>query len=386
MGICGPSTCFTWKDVREVKSKDACMCGCGYLNGMLVLCIAQLFTFVGAILSLATLGDCSFATTDLIAFDLSIEQDGSFLKESRGVGFVTFQLNDGHCYFYDEGNGSNFLQIYWNILGDDWVIGMVLTMFCAIFAWYFFLYSLSFCCSSQVKCCRYTNGFCLAFGLVVVQACTFLVYGSQFCQQHNCTFSRSAGYSIGAIVCYLIAGVAFFFSKDYPGDNHNQFEEVQDVTNKGMVYHEEDPDLNPFEMEEARRASQQLGMATSGVRSSGGGGGTNLLPPPPDADYDNHYNEQEKEESSTWTTHDFVTPPLVATNTTGDESNVYNDDDDNDNDNDNDTDNDNNNNSYETEMAEEYIPVTHPSNIAEPLERPIDVVESDQHPAVDAQY
>lgn len=70
--------------------------GCGYLNGMLVLCIAQFFTFVGAILSLATLGDCSFATIDLIAFDLSTAQDRSFLKESRGVGFVTFQLNDGY--------------------------------------------------------------------------------------------------------------------------------------------------------------------------------------------------------------------------------------------------------------------------------------------------
>ena len=194
------------------------------------------------------------------------------------------------------------------------VVVVVSSSVCGIFSTHS---SLSFCCSSQVKCCRYTNGFCLAFGLVVVQACTFLVYGSKFCQEHNCTFSRSAGYSIGAIVCYLIAGVAFFVSKDYPGENninHHNDENVQDVT-KGIVYHD-DPELNPTDMEEAHRISQLLGTTTTS--------GANLLPPPPDAGYDNHYNE--KSEESTWTTHDVATPPVVAT-VTADDTNVYNDDD-----------------------------------------------------------
>jgi len=361
MGCCGPSTCFTWKDTP--KSRDACMCGCGYFNGMWALFTAQLFTFLGAILSLATLGDCSFAAIDPTSFELSSSEnnDGSlstFTKESRGVGFITFELSDGHCYWYDGGNVVDSqlttLEAYWNILGDEWLIGLVLTWVCAIFAWYFFLYTLSFCCSSQVKCCRYTNGFCLAFVLVVVQACTFIVYGSKFCTENNCSFSRGAGYSIGAIVCYLIAGLAFFLSKDYPGDLYNNDDdEVQDVT-KGIVYHE-DIELNPTELSEARRISQQLG----GTTTTGEGEGAKLLTPP-EAEYDNHYNE--KKES--WVTQDFTTPPAVAAATT---ANNYNDD------------------NYEKELSEEYVPVTH-SSTAEPLERPIDVVESDKHPDVDAQY
>lgn len=264
-GCCGPSTCFTCND--KPKSKDACMCGCGYLNGMWTIFTAQFFTLIGAILSLATLGDCSFASIDTVTFDLS-GGEGGLSKESRGVGFITFQTTDGHCYWYNENssNGPNSyqLQAYWNMLGAEWETGMILTWVCAVFSWYFFLYTISFCCSAQIKCCRYLNGFCLSVVLVILQACTFIAYTSEFCDKYNCSFSRTAGYSIGAIACYIIAGIAFFLSSDYPGTLYDDEDrDGQDFTN-AVVYHE-DPKLNPTEYAEARRISQQLGGTGTGA-------------------------------------------------------------------------------------------------------------------------
>lgn len=265
MGCCGPSTCFTCNDYP--KSSDACMCGCGYLNGMWPLFTAQFFTFIGAVLSLATLGDCAFAEIDRqVTIDLIADSsDGTYnlSKDVRGVGFITFETIDGHCYWYGEGAFANTqLEAYWDVLGDQWMIGMGLTWFCAIFAWYYFLYTLSFCCSSQVKCCRYFNGFCLAVILVAAQSATFIAYNSKFCSENNCSFARTSWYSVGAVACYLISGISFFLSKDYPGEhNMNYFrkngDEVEDITN-AVVYHP-DPEMTPTEYKEAKRISQQLG-------------------------------------------------------------------------------------------------------------------------------
>lgn len=97
---CGPSTCFTCDE--NPTAKDACMCGCGYLNGPLAIFVAQFFTFMGGLLSLATIIDCSFATiTDRYTFDF---QNGLEI-ESQGVGFIFFEKSDGHCYWYDDFGG-----------------------------------------------------------------------------------------------------------------------------------------------------------------------------------------------------------------------------------------------------------------------------------------
>ena len=127
-----------------------------------------------------------------------------------------------------------------------------------------FFSTISFCCSAQIKCCRYLNGFCLSVVLVILQACTFIAYTSEFCDKYNCSFSRTAGYSIGAIACYIIAGIAFFLSSDYPGTLYDDEDhDGQDFKN-AVVYHE-DPELNPTEYAEARRISQQLGGTGTGA-------------------------------------------------------------------------------------------------------------------------
>jgi len=277
MGCCGPSTCFTCHE--SPQQHDACMCGCGYFNGLWPILTAQFFTLVGAVLSLATLGDCAFATLDrtlILDWEEAAAGGGgtgtTTTEDIRGVGFITFERRDGQCYWYGEGSSLvdpiTQLERYWTVLGSQWQIGMGLTWFCAIFSWYFFLYTISYCCSSQVKCCRYLNGFCLSVVLVIAQGCTFLAYGSEFCYDYQCAFGRTAGYSVGAIVCYLISGIAFFFSKDYPGTQYTTNKDgraIEEVTNAGVDYHP-DPELTSVEYKEAKRISQQLG---------GGGGEDN---------------------------------------------------------------------------------------------------------------
>ena len=34
---------------------------------------------------------------------------------------------------------------------------------------------------------------------------------------HNCSISRGSGSSIGALVCFVMAGIGYFCSRDYPG-------------------------------------------------------------------------------------------------------------------------------------------------------------------------
>jgi len=189
------------------------MCGCGYLNGSLAMSVAQIFTLLGGLLSVASMIDCSFVTID----PTTIALEGGLEIESIGVGFIFFQKGNRECYWYNDTDIMNQLPMYWNILGNTWVAAAGLTFTCAALSWWFFFYSISFCCSSQVKQIRHLNGFVLAGVMTICQACTFIVYGKDFCQTHNCSFSRGSGTSIGAMVCFLLAGGGFFCSSDYPG-------------------------------------------------------------------------------------------------------------------------------------------------------------------------
>ena len=56
-------------------------------------------------------------------------------------------------------------------------------------------------------------------GLMTIgQASIFIVYSEDFCRDYNCSFSRGSGTSLAAIACYIVAGLGFFFTKDYPGN------------------------------------------------------------------------------------------------------------------------------------------------------------------------
>jgi hypothetical protein len=105
--------------------------------------------------------------------------------------------------------------------------------------------SITFCCSSQVKMIRFAIGFFMAGIVTIIQASTFIVYGETFCQQNNCSFSRGSGTSIAAMASYVMAGMGFFFSSDYPGvkaleDNNSNNDEEE-------YEYRREPELKPLE-------------------------------------------------------------------------------------------------------------------------------------------
>lgn len=88
----------------------------------------------------------------------------------------------------------------------------------ASLSFYFFCYLLSFICSSQVRGVRYFDVFFALVVLTTLQGMTFFVFSSSICDDHGCTFSRAAGFSVAAMACFVIAGMSMILTKDYPGD------------------------------------------------------------------------------------------------------------------------------------------------------------------------
>ena len=96
-------------------------------------------------------------------------------------------------------------------------------------SFYFFCYLLSFICSSQVRGVRYFNVF-FTLALCCFQGLTFFVFRSDICEENGCIFSRGAGFSVAALASFLIAGISFLFTHDYPGDRFDKARAAQVVT------------------------------------------------------------------------------------------------------------------------------------------------------------
>ena len=191
------------------------------------------------------MGDCAFAELDEPFIpegnpESLPEGGGPILPAFQRVGYITFESLDGQCYWYNDApTGSDVLDqmsAYYDYLGSDWQAGRVLAVIAVCIAWLVFMYSISFCCSSQVRAVRYFIGFVLSILLTIFQGMTFFVFGTKFCDENGCRFSRSAGFSIGAMVSYFIAGIFFFLTSDYPGA-----EALSRVTNTNEGADEEAP-------------------------------------------------------------------------------------------------------------------------------------------------
>jgi len=177
---------------------------------------------------MATLMDCQFATIDNNAFFSNPwGYPGSALGAKQGVGFYTFEGIDGTCYYYtmhrsdelitDDGVANAIFANYIDFLGNSWTTARVFGILAACVGWLTWLYMLSYSCSSQYKPVRYVVVVVLSVVLVVFQGITFAVLGTDWCSLYNCEFSRSAGFSIGALLCFFFGGISFAFTKDYPG-------------------------------------------------------------------------------------------------------------------------------------------------------------------------
>jgi len=227
MGCCGePSPCFG----TIVERKDECMCGCPCPNGPVTIVVAQLLVFIGWCFTWGVIGDCSFVTIPGGVGIPALQNTGLFpnlgdflpdnvATKRLGVGFYTFEQIDDTCYFYTDNTQVNdaIVRNYMDLLGNDWNTARSVGVTTVAFSFVVWLYMLSYSCSAQFKGIRYATGVVLCVVLVILQGLTFTVLGSSWCRDNYCEFSRAAGLSVGALLCFFFAGVCFFFTSDYPG-------------------------------------------------------------------------------------------------------------------------------------------------------------------------
>mmetsp|Transcript_22775 Transcript_22775/g.53975 ORF Transcript_22775/g.53975 Transcript_22775/m.53975 type:complete len:304 (+) Transcript_22775:309-1220(+) len=247
-----PSTCCTCSE--QPDSRDACMCGCGYLNGPGPVLVTQMMALVGFFFSFAALGDCSFVELQERLFlpdgpDLPIE-----VTQTQYIGLLTWQRLDSTCYWYNEGsNPEDQVQRYFDLLGMDWRTARVFGAVSVSCSFFFFCYLLSFICSTQVRGVRYFNVF-FTLTLCCFQGLTFFVFRSDICEENGCIFSRGAGFSVAALASFLIAGISFLFTHDFPGDRFDRAKAAQVVTYSKPLppqdYEEEVVEEEPYYDEE----------------------------------------------------------------------------------------------------------------------------------------
>ncbi|KAL3931335.1 MAG: hypothetical protein SGBAC_011353, partial [Bacillariaceae sp.] len=235
--FCSPIMCCS--DDNEPQKRDECMCGFGYLNGGLPVSAAQCFLILGSFFSIASLGDCAF---------VKIDEDLRFVlgptKISNTFGYLTFEdIVDGRCYWYDDGGATSSAQLqeYWDFLGHDFNLTRIFAMIGAAGGVLQFLYSITFCCTSQVRRMRYLQFFLVSIVLTCFQGLTLLIFNSEFCEEYTCTFGRSAGFSGAACACYFFAGSMYLSMSDYPGD------EFAGRSNGTTGAHSEQEDFNDEE-------------------------------------------------------------------------------------------------------------------------------------------
>lgn len=169
----------------------------------------------GTTFSLAALGDCSFVTVR-VGIDVSGRPGGNVLVES--LGLVSFENPDGNCYWYN-GGGDPFEQMmdYFDFLGGKWQVARIIGAVGVAGGIHLFLSSICLCCFSHSLAVRLFRAIFLSVMLPLSQCLTFLVFTSDLCQERGCRFSRSAGWSLGAIVCFMGSGFCYVFMNDYPG-------------------------------------------------------------------------------------------------------------------------------------------------------------------------
>lgn len=196
------------------------MCGCVYLNGWAGVLSVQLLALIGMLFSVATLGDCSFMELEnRLFFPLDLDENLPLkVTQTQYVGFLTWKMLDGSCYFYFDGlDKRGQLEEFQDILGKNWEVARLVAMLSACLSFVFFCYLLSFTCSSQVRGVRYFNTIFLSVVLTGLQGVTFLSFDSSFCEEYGCIFSRSAGFSVASMACFFLSGLCFFCTTDYPG-------------------------------------------------------------------------------------------------------------------------------------------------------------------------
>ena len=176
---------------------------------------------------MTVVGDCNFVTLNE---PIVVRQDG---LTSERLGLITYQLDDGACYFYDTNIqlvdnstilgtktiwGDQQLEYYvTEILGPNWYGSIATAIAATIVAFLTFLYIVSYCCSAQVRGVRMFVGLFLSLIIVVLQGMVFLVMSSPWCADNGCTMGRSGVFAIAASACFFVSGTFFCMMTNYPG-------------------------------------------------------------------------------------------------------------------------------------------------------------------------
>lgn len=195
-------------------------------------------------------------------------------KVSNTFGFLTFEdAFEGRCYWYDDGGATSQAQVkeYWEFLGHDFNLTRIFAMIGAAGGWLQFIYSITLCCSSQVRRLRYLQFFLVSIVLTIFQGATLLIFSSDFCAQYACTFGRSAGFSGAACACYFMAGSMYLTMSDYPGDdNHDNSNGTTDA------HSDSQPDPYPITDEESAGGGAYVYKTPTSLLDSISEGGTTL--------------------------------------------------------------------------------------------------------------
>ena len=244
-------------------NRDTCACKCAYLNGLIQLVVAQIFLFAAAALSLATIADCKFLKANISGVD---EDDhlATLLPNggSRGLGFFTFEGNDGDCYFYNNEEDYPFgvdredvFESYMDFLGSHWMAARVLGCIAAALGWILWFYALSYICSAQIRLIRYLTGAFCCVALATFQGITFIAFNSRVCDGKSCDFSRGAGLSVGALLCFFFGGIPFFLTKDYDPGERQMPAVAQPAVSKPAVAYPVQQEYPPQDQEEINMES-----------------------------------------------------------------------------------------------------------------------------------
>lgn len=228
----------------EPTRPDECRCGLGANNGIAQVLLAQLFLFVGLCLSVATIGDCSLV---ILEEPIRVQLNSSAISDS--IGMVSFRdMDTGRCFYWwqdytvenlvdieinmdfgfvsdqetttktIEGSGEQLVHHLLDVLGNDWFVPMGFFAAATGMALLFVVYSISYCCSTQVKACRFFTGVLVAVFLPLFQGLgTLLLFKSEWCDIQGCSLGRSTIFSIVAAILFLLSGVFFFIMENWPG-------------------------------------------------------------------------------------------------------------------------------------------------------------------------
>ena len=205
---------------------------CTYPNGILVLIVAQILMLAASILSLVSMGDCHFVTVEASKVDpflTTIFKDNNETAtlqsvsndERRGIGFFFYEDIKGNCN-WDKNHTEATFEEYVDFLGDDWEGPRGAGTTALVLGWCFWGWLLAFSCAAHVKVARYILAAVIIVTQTILQASTYAVLDSDFCNDHDCQIGRSARCGAVAVALFFVTGVLMFFTKDYPGKARNE--------------------------------------------------------------------------------------------------------------------------------------------------------------------